>query len=76
MAKPVVDRLESSLQGRAEVMRVDILRGPGLTIARHYGARALPTMLVFDGQGNLVYSHGGRPDAGAIEQTVNGLLAR
>lgn len=75
MAKPVVDRLETALQGRAEVVRVDALRGPGPAIFRKYGVRALPTMLVFDGQGNLVYSRGGIPDSAAIEQTVNGLLA-
>jgi hypothetical protein len=33
-------------------------------------------MLIFDGQGNLVYSQGGMPNVGAIEQTVNGVLAR
>ena len=76
MAKPVVDRLEKSLQGRAEVIRVDALRGPGPTIARRYDVRATPSLLVFDGQGNLVYSQAGIPNAGAIEQTVNGLLAR
>jgi len=71
-----VDRLEKRLQGRAEVIRVDALRGPGPTLFRRYGVRALPTMLVFDGQGNLVYSQSGIPNTAAIEQAVNGLLAR
>jgi hypothetical protein len=76
MAKPVVDRLEDDLQGRAEVIRVDVLRGTGLTIARKYGVRALPTTLVFDGRGNLVYSQAGRPNVTAIEEAVHGLLTR
>jgi hypothetical protein len=76
VAKPVVDRLERTLQGRAAVLRVDALGGIGPSIARRYDVRATPTLLVFDGQGNLVYSQAGMPNAGAIEQTVNGLLAR
>jgi len=76
VAKPVVDRLEKNLQGRAELIRVDALRGPGPAIARAYDVRATPTMLVFDGLGNLVYSQPGLPNSGAIEQVVNGLLSR
>ena len=71
-----MDRLEKTLQGRAEVIRVDALRGPGPAIFRQYGVRSLPTLLVFDGQGNLVYSQSGLPNIAAIEQTVDRLPDR
>lgn len=71
-----MDRLEQNLQGRAEVIRVDALHGPGPTIFRKYGVRALPTLLVFDGEGNLHYSRSGLPDIAAIEETVNRLLGK
>jgi thioredoxin-related protein len=66
-----VDRLEQQLDGQAEVIRVNLMSQMGMTLARRYGVRASPTMLVFDGAGNVVYSQAGIPNATAILQAAN-----
>lgn len=47
----------------------------GRTLAGRYGVRGVPAMLVFDTQGELVYSAVGMPDqeaiAGVVEQTLS-----
>jgi thioredoxin-related protein len=73
VSKPVVNRLAKQLQGRAGLIRVNVAASTGLTIAQMYNVRATPTLLVFDGQGNVVYSHVGIPDAGAVVAVVEGL---
>ena len=75
MSKPVVDRLAKQLQGRAELIRVNVGTPTGLAVAQMYGVRATPTQLVFDGQGNVVYSHVGIPNAGAVIHVVEGLTS-
>jgi thioredoxin-related protein len=71
LAKPVVDRLEQQLQGKAEVIRINLMSQMGATLAGRYGVRASPTLLVFDGVGNVVYSQAGIPNAEAIVQAVS-----
>lgn len=73
MSKPVVDRLAKQLQGRAELIRVNVATPTGLAVAQTYGVRATPTLLVLNGEGNVVYSHVGIPNAGAIVKAVEGL---
>ena len=70
MAKPVVDRLEKELEGQAEVLRVNVMTRLGLEIARKYGVRATPTLLIFDGEGSVVYSQPGTPNRDAVHQAV------
>jgi thioredoxin-related protein len=70
VAKPVVDRLEQQLQGQAEVIRVNLMGQMGATLAKRYSVRGVPTMLVFDGEGNVIYSRAGIPNAGAIVQAA------
>jgi thioredoxin-related protein len=67
-----VDRLEAQLQDEAEVLRVNLMSQMGLALASRYGVRASPTLLVFDGNGNVVYSQAGLPDSQAILQAVGG----
>lgn len=73
MSKPVVDRLAKQLQDRAELIRVNVSTSTGLALAQMYGVRATPTLLVLNGQGNVVYSHVGIPNAGEITRVVEGL---
>jgi thioredoxin-related protein len=70
-----VNRLAKQLRGRAELIRVDVATSTGLTIAQMYNVRATPTLLVFDGQGKVVYVHVGIPNAGAVAKVVEGLGA-
>ncbi len=74
MAKPVVDRLERDLEGRAEVLRVDVLTRAGATLAARYNVRGVPTFMVFDGAGQVVYGRAGTPNREAIEAAVGGGL--
>jgi thioredoxin-related protein len=70
VAKPVVDRLEKELEGEADVIRVNVMSDLGLTLAREYGVRATPTMLVFDGAGNVVHARAGVPDGSAVRAAL------
>lgn len=65
-----MDRLEKELQGQAEVIRVNVMGNLGLTVARKYGVRATPTLLVFDGAGKVVYAQAGVPDRNAVHAAV------
>jgi thioredoxin-related protein len=64
--------LEQQLQGQAEVIRVNLMSQMGITLARRYGVRASPTLLIFDGVGNVVYSQAGIPNSEAVLQAISG----
>jgi thioredoxin-related protein len=68
-----VDGLEAELEGRAEVMRISLLSSVGRGLAVRYGVRGVPTMLVFDGTGEVIYGKGGMPDRAEIVATVEQL---
>jgi thiol-disulfide isomerase/thioredoxin len=74
VAKPVVDRLEQELTGQAEVIRVNLMSRVGVDLARRYGIRGTPTLLVFDGGGSVVYSEAGIPNQGAVLEAVSALV--
>jgi len=73
VAKPIVDGLERELIGRADVIRLDATGGLGLQMARRFGVSGLPTLLVFDGKGELVYRQSGPPSKDEVLQAVQGL---
>ena len=75
MAKPIVDGLERDLEGRAQVIRLNVLDGVGSAAAQRYAVRGVPTMLVFDGQGKVVSTSVGLPDRKRIVQLVSKLAA-
>jgi thioredoxin-related protein len=68
-----VDRLAKQLEGQAGFIRVNVATPTGLAVAQMYSIRATPTLLVLDGQGNIVYTHAGIPNAGAVVNVVEGL---
>lgn len=70
-----MDRLERQLDGQAEVVRVNLMSSMGMTLARKYGVRASPTLLVFDGAGKVIYSQAGLPDEPAIVSLVSSVRA-
>ena len=67
---PIVNGLEQDIKGQAEVLRMDLLSDVGRATARQYGVSVVPTMLVFDGRGQIVLRQTGIPDAGAIKAAV------
>lgn len=69
-----MDRLEKDLHGRADVLRLDLLSGVGRQAAGAYGVKAVPTTLVFDGAGQVVYRQVGGVDAKAIRGQVAALV--
>lgn len=67
-----MDRLERDLEGQAEVLRLNVMSRAGAALAQRYGVRGVPTMLVFDGSGQVVYFQAGAPDREAIMAAVAG----
>lgn len=58
--------IESDLQGKANVVRFNSLAGLGRAVAKRFDVHSVPTTIVLDGAGNVVYRHAGLPDRGAI----------
>jgi thioredoxin-like negative regulator of GroEL len=74
VAKPVVDGLEKKLEGKAEVVRLDVLSGVGQQAARQYGVRGVPALVVVDGSGQAVLGQAGIPRSGPIVEQVEALI--
>ena len=51
-----MDRLERDLQGQALVLRLNVRGAAGQDVMRAYGVYLVPTFLVFDGAGNLLFA--------------------
>ncbi|NLG26522.1 MAG: hypothetical protein GX557_01335 [Chloroflexi bacterium] len=75
MAKPVVDGIERELQGRASVYRVNAADSEGRTLVARYSVRFLPTLVVVDGQGEVVLQQVGRLSKAPVVQAVGEQLA-
>ena len=65
-AKPIVNGIEKDLEGRAEVIRMNVVSKLGKTLARRYDIKGIPATLVFGGDGDLVHRHAGLPNRKAI----------
>ncbi|MBN1811057.1 MAG: hypothetical protein JXA14_04400 [Anaerolineae bacterium] len=74
MAKPVVDGIERELEGKAQVLRLNVMDGVGGQLALRYGVRGVPTMVVLDGEGNMVYARTGSPNRGEVVAAVEGVV--
>lgn len=73
MAKPIVDGIERDLEGEASVVRLSVLSAVGARAAQRYNVRSVPTLLVFDAQGQLIEQRAGLPDRSGIVLSVRGL---
>lgn len=73
MSKPVVDRLEQELEGQAQVLRLNVSSSVNVNLAMRYGVRGVPTFLLLDGAGNVVWGQAGAPNKGKIIAAVNEL---
>ena len=70
MVGPVVDRLENDLKGQAHVVRLEIKHPISAEVAENHQVRLVPTLLVFNGQGLIVFRHVGIPDPEKILKYV------
>lgn len=75
MAKPVVDRLERELDGKAEVIRLNALNGVGRQAAAVFGVRAVPTLVVVDGNGHVALTQVGIIRPGEVQAQVDALIS-
>ncbi len=65
-----MDRLEQDLQGRATVVRIDLLSQVGREAAYNYGIKLIPAIVVFDGHGQVILQQNGIIDAAAINKVI------
>lgn len=70
ISKPKVDRLERDLADQATMLRLNVRRDPGETLAYRWRVSGIPTFFVFDEKGNQVYRQSGAPDVDAIKEAV------
>jgi len=70
LTKPVVDGLEQDLTGRATVHRIDFMSPLGREVAAQYGVDYIPTLLLFDGNGQLIIRQQGLINADRIRYEV------
>ena len=73
MAKPVVDGIERHLEDRAQVLRLSVTDGVGKELAMRYSVRRVPTMVLLDGDGNVVLKQAGTPKRREIVEAVDRL---
>jgi thioredoxin-related protein len=73
LAKPVVDGLERELQGRAQVLQLNVTDSVGGQLAARYGVRSVPTFVLLDGAGEVVLTQVGTLDRAAIMEAVERL---
>lgn len=70
-----MDGLENKLDGRAEVIRLDVMSRVGQQAARRYGVRGVPALVVVDGTGQAVYGQAGIPRPGQVIEQVQTIIA-
>jgi len=68
-----VDGLERDLDGQATVIKIDFLGSLGRELAPRYGVNVLPSLLLFDRNGQVVARQGGMVDADAMRLAVAAL---
>jgi len=76
LSKPIVDGLEKKLADKASFVKLDVWGNLGRALASKYGIRAVPSFLIFDGRGNLIYHQVGIPDQKAIINAIENLEGR
>lgn len=68
-----MDGLEKNLNGQANVVRLDIMSGLGRQAAGHFGVRGLPTLLLVDGNGQVVLAQAGIIRSGPVQAKIKQL---
>ena len=70
VAKPIVDGIEKDLEGKAKVIRLNMLSKVGREVAVGYGVQSIPTLLVLDAQKKEIYRHTGVPNRREVVANV------
>lgn len=73
LVKPIVDGVERELAGQMQVVRLDVMSTIGRQAAHNYGASALPTFLLFDGRGQIVYRQAGLINRARVREIITTL---
>jgi thioredoxin-related protein len=68
-----VDGIEKDLEGTAQVIRLSVTSDVGSQMARRYGVRGVPTIVVLDGDGQVIAQSVGLPDRADLVAQVKGL---
>jgi len=68
-----VDGIEKDLKDEAEVVRLNMFSTIGRAVASRYGVSAVPTMLILDADGKLIYRRTGAPDRREVVARITGL---
>ena len=68
-----MDGIERDLEGKAEVLRLGVMGGVGRELAVRYGVRRVPTLVLLDGNGDLVLTQAGSPRRGEIVAAIEEL---
>jgi thioredoxin-like negative regulator of GroEL len=69
-----VDGLERKLAGKASVIRLDLMSQVGRQAAARFGVRAVPTLLVVNGDGQVVLTQVGIVRPGDVQAQVDELI--
>ena len=65
-----MDGIERDLEGKAEVLRLGVMNGVGRELAIRYVVRSVPTLVLLDGNGEVVLRQGGSPRRAEIVAAV------
>jgi thioredoxin-related protein len=68
-----MDRLESELQGRLVLRRVDIQSAKGRELSSKYGIEITPTFIFFDSSGQEQWRSVGQLDAARVRTSLQPL---
>ncbi|MHB9033568.1 MAG: thioredoxin family protein [Anaerolineae bacterium] len=66
LAKPAVDGIERAAKDRATMYRIATTTASGAQVAQYFGIRGVPTLVLLDGKGEIVFSQSGRIDKDAV----------
>lgn len=70
--RPVVDGIESELQGRLRVLRLDVQDREAAELMQRFEVRYTPTFVLLDGQGALLLRTVGALDPQALRAALSG----
>ena len=68
-----MDGLERDLEGQAQVLRLSVTDDVGVALAMRYGVRAVPTLVVLNGAGEVVLNQAGVPNRAEVMAAVEAL---
>ena len=71
-----MDGLERDLKGKSAVLRLDVASQLGRQVGGHFGIRGVPTLLVVDGNGQVVLTQVGLLRPAEVQARVEQLLSQ